>query len=161
MKGTTRFLLALAALLPVAILAQAPTEPVTMHAIGNFDVKVQPQTPDNPQAAASGLGRLSLDKQFHGDLEATGQGEMLAAGDGATSGAYVALEKVTGTLHGCSGSFVLVHRALMADGTPQGWTVVVAPGTGTGELAGLDGSMTITIASGKHSYDLAYTLPDR
>jgi hypothetical protein len=95
-----------------------------MHATRHFDVKVQPQTADNPHAAASGLGRLSLDKQFHGDLDATGQGEMLGTGDGS-SGAYVALEKVSGTLHGRSGSFVLVHRALMVDGAPQEWTVAV------------------------------------
>ena len=132
-----------------------------MHATGHFDVKVQPQTADNPQAAASGLGRLSLDKQFHGDLDATGQGEMLAAGDGTTSGAYVALEKVTGKLHGRSGSFVLVHRALMVDGAPQEWTVVVVPGSGNGELAGLAGALTITIADGRHSYDFGYTLPER
>lgn len=74
-----------------------------MHATGHFDVKLWPQTADTPQAAASGLGRLSLGKQFHGDLEATGQGEMLATGDG-TSGAYVAMEKVSGTLHGHSGA---------------------------------------------------------
>ncbi|AGG89590.1 MULTISPECIES: DUF3224 domain-containing protein [Rhodanobacter] len=130
-----------------------------MHAAGNFNVKIQPQTPDNPQARASGLGRLSLDKQFHGDLDATSQGEMLAAGDGTISGAYVALEKVSGKLHGRSGSFVLVHRALMVDGTPQEWSVAVVPGSGTGELAGLDGAMTITLAGAKHSYNLSYTLP--
>lgn len=161
MKVTMLFLLAVAASLPSAALARTPTEPVPMHAAGNFDVKIQPQTPDNPQARASGLGRLSLDKQFHGDLDATGQGEMLAAGDGTTSGAYVALEKVAGKLHGRSGTFVLVHRALMVDGTPREWTVAVVPGSGTGELAGLGGTMTITIADGKHGYDLAYTLPGR
>ena len=131
-----------------------------MHATGHFDVKVQPQTADNPQAAASGLGRLSLDKQFHGDLEATSQGEMLATGDGR-SGAYVAMEKVSGTLHGRSGSFVLVHRALMVDGAPQEWTVAVVPGSGSGELPGLAGALTITIADGRHGYDFSYTLPER
>jgi hypothetical protein len=131
-----------------------------MHAAGHFDVKVQPQTADNPQAAASGLGRLSLDKQFHGDLDATSQGEMLASGDG-TSGAYVAMERVSGTLHGRGGSFVLVHRALMVDGAPQEWTVVVVPGSGNGELAGLAGALTITIADGRHIYDFGYTLPER
>ncbi len=160
MKVAMLLLLAVAASLPAAALARTPTEPVPMHATGNFDVKIQPQTPDNPQARASGLGRLSLDKQFHGDLDATSQGEMLAAGDGTTSGAYVALEKVTGKLHGRSGSFVLVHRALMVGGTPREWTVTVVPESGTGELAGLDGAMTITIVDGKHGYDLSYTLPD-
>ena len=129
-----------------------------MHATGNFEVKVKPQAADNPQAAAAGLGRLSLDKRFHGDLEATGQGEMLAAGDGAC-GAYVAMEKISGTLHGRSGGFVLVHRALMVDGTPQEWTVAVVPGSGSGELAGIGGSLAITQVDGKHHYDFSYTLP--
>lgn len=159
MKSAARLLLALAVSLPAAALAQTHTEPVTMHATGHFDVKVSPQTPDNPQAKASGLARLSLDKQFHGDLDAISQGEMLAAGDGSTSGAYVALETVSGKLHGRSGSFALVHRALMVAGTPREWTVVVVPGSGTGELVGLDGSMTITIADGRHDYDFSYTLP--
>jgi hypothetical protein len=166
MKATTSLLSALAlfafaASVLLAAPAQTSTEPATMHATGHFDVKATPQTPDNPQARASGLARLSLDKQFHGDLDAVSQGEMLAAGDGTTSGAYVALEKVTGKLHGRSGTFVLVHRALMVDGTPQERTVVVVPDSGTGELTGLAGAMTITIAGGKHSYDLGYTLPAR
>ncbi len=164
MKALTPLLSALAVFTLAAVVsatASAPTstEPAAMHATGHFDVKVAPQTPDNPQARASGLARLSLDKQFHGDLDATSQGEMLAAGDGTTSGAYVALEKVSGRLHGRSGTFVLVHRALMVDGVPQEWTVVVVPGSGTGDLAGLAGAMTITIAGGKHGYDLSYTLP--
>jgi hypothetical protein len=166
MKATALFLPALvaftlAASVSAAAPAQTPTEPATMHATGHFDVKVTSQTPDNPQARASSLGRLSLDKQFHGDLDAASQGEMLAAGDGTTSGAYVALEKVSGKLHGRSGTFVLVHRALMVDGTPQEWTVAVVPGSGTGELAGLAGAMTITLAGGRHGYDLGYTLPGR
>ena len=166
MKALTPFLPALvaftlAASVSAAAPAQTPMEPATMHATGHFDVKVTPQTPDNPQAKASGLARLSLDKQFHGDLDATSQGEMLAAGDGTTSGAYVALEKVTGKLHGRGGSFVLVHRALMVGGMPQEWTVTVVPGSGTDELAGLAGSMQITIADGKHGFDFSYTLPVR
>ncbi|WP_250887240.1 MULTISPECIES: DUF3224 domain-containing protein [unclassified Rhodanobacter] len=166
MKAMTPLLSALAvstlaASAPTATPAPTFTESTAMHATGHFDVKVAPQTPDNPQARASGLARLSLDKQFHGDLDAVSQGEMLAAGDGTTSGAYVALEKVSGKLHGRSGSFVLVHRALMVGGAPQEWTVAVVPDSGTGELAGLGGAMTITIADGKHGYDLAYTLPGR
>lgn len=131
-----------------------------MHALGTFEVKVQPQTADNPPARASGLGRLSLDKLFHGDLEASGQGEMLASGDATTSGAYVALEKIAGTLHGRSGSFVMVHRALMVRGTPREWTVTVVPDSGTSALEGLSGSMRIAIADGKHSYDFSYALND-
>lgn len=150
-------LLACAFCLPAAA-AQTNTESVPMHALGTFEVKVQPQAADNPPAQASGLGRLSLDKRFHGDLEASGQGEMLASGDGSKSGAYVALEKITGTLHGRSGSFVMVHRALMVQGTPQEWTVTVVPESGTGALEGLSGSMRIVIEGGKHSYDFSYTL---
>jgi len=166
MKTLTPLLSALAvftvtAVAPATATTPTATEPAAMHATGHFDVKISPQTPDNPQARASGLARLSLDKQFHGDLDATSQGEMLGAGDGTTSGAYVALEKVSGKLHGRSGTFVLVHRALMVDGAPQEWTVVVVPGSGTGELAGLAGAMTITIAGGRHDYELAYTLPGR
>lgn len=159
MKAAASLLLAFAAAcLPAAASAQTTTESVPMHALGTFEVKVQPQTADNPQALASGLGRLSLDKLFHGDLEASGQGEMLASGDGTTSGAYVAIEKIAGTLHGRSGSFVMVHRALMVRGTPQEWTVTVVPDSGTGALEGLSGSMRIIIADGKHSYDFSYTL---
>jgi hypothetical protein len=156
MKAFVPLLLACSSCQPAA--AQTDTESIPMHALGTFEVKVQPQTADNPPAQASGLGRLSLDKRFHGDLEASGQGEMLASGDGSKSGAYVALEKITGTLHGRSGSFVMVHRALMVQGTPQEWTVTVVPESGTGALEGLSGSMRIVIEGGTHSYDFSYTL---
>lgn len=131
-----------------------------MHAQGTFDVKATPQAADNSEAKAAAISRLSLDKRFHGALDATSQGEMLAIGDGVESGAYVALEKVSGTLNGREGSFALMHRAVMVRGTPQGWTVTVVPDSGTGALAGLDGSMTITITDGTHYYDFQYTLPD-
>lgn len=130
-----------------------------MHAEGTFDVKVTPQTADNPETEASGVARLSLSKQFHGELEATGMGEMLASGDGSQSGAYVAIEKVSGSLQGLRGTFVLVHRALMVGGTPQEWSVAVVPDSGSGQLQGLAGSMRITIAEGRHFYDFTYTLP--
>ncbi|WP_343042682.1 DUF3224 domain-containing protein [Pseudoxanthomonas sacheonensis] len=158
MKALAPLLLACTACLPAAASAQTVTESVPMHALGTFEVKIQPQTADNPPAQASGFGRLSLDKRFHGDLEATGQGEMLASGDGTASGAYVALEKITGTLHGRNGSFVMVHRALMVRGTPQEWTVTVVPESGTGALEGLSGSMRIVVEDGKHSYDFSYAL---
>jgi hypothetical protein len=132
----------------------------TMHAPGKFDVKVKPQAPDNPEAQASGLSRLSLDKRFHGALDATSKGEMLASGDGTKSGAYVALETVTGTLQGRSGSFVLMHSAVMRQGVPENWSVTVVAGSGTGELAGLEGAMKIVIADGVHSYEFDYSLPD-
>lgn len=128
------------------------------HATGSFDVKLAPQKPDNPQAEAAALGRMSLDKQFHGDLEATSQGEMLSVLDkDKGSGGYVALERVNGKLQGRTGSFVLQHNATMTRGTPQ-LNIIVVPDSGTGELTGLTGSMTIRIEGGKHFYDFEYSI---
>jgi hypothetical protein len=131
-----------------------------MHhqATGTFEVKLAPQKADNPQAEAAGLGRMSLDKQFHGDLEGTGQGEMLSILDREKgSGGYVALERVTGTLQGREGSFVLQHDATMNRGAAK-MDIAVVPDTGTGQLTGIAGSMTIRIEAGKHFYDFEYTL---
>jgi hypothetical protein len=145
---------------PFAMEAALGTSNPNRRAHGTFAVKVAPQSPDNPPAQGAALARLSLDKRYDGPLEAIGQGEMLADGGGdRKDGAYVALERVTGTLHGRAGSFALVHRALMRDGTPEEWSVVVVPGSGTGALAGLEGSLRITIEHGTHFYDLEYTLP--
>jgi hypothetical protein len=130
-----------------------------MHATGEFDVSIKPQQPDNAEAQSAGVNRLSLDKHFRGALEGRSTGEMLAIGDGRTSGAYVALEKFTGTLDGRSGGFALMHRAGMRGGGVEGWSVTVVPDSGTGELQGIDGEMAIVIADGKHHYDLSYSLP--
>jgi hypothetical protein len=132
---------------------------VTEHASGPFDVKLTPQKPDNAAAESAGLGRMSIEKQFHGDLEATSAGEMLAAMSAIQGSAgYVAIERVSGTLHGRSGSFVLQHNATMTRGAPS-LNVIVVPDSGSGELAGLAGTMNIVIAEGgKHSYEFAYTL---
>ena len=126
---------------------------------GTFDVKIQPLAAYN-QAPEAMMARRSIDKQFHGALDATSQGEMLSAGtpvDG--SAAYVALEQVRGRLDGRSGSFVLMHRATMTRGTPA-LEITVVPDSGTGELLGLAGRMGIRIADGAHFYEFAYTLPD-
>lgn len=132
-----------------------------LHAHGSFEVKIEPQAADNPPAKAAGLVRMSLDKLFHGALEAASQGEMLASSDASQQfGAYVALEKIVGTLNGRKGSFVLVHRSLLRGGQPEGWTVAVVPGSGTEELAGIEGEMRITIKDGQHFYDFDYTLPE-
>jgi hypothetical protein len=127
------------------------------HATGPFDVKVTPQDDKSDDPL---LGRMSLDKQYHGDLEATGKGQMLTAGSSIKgSGAYVAIEKITGTLQGRTGSFVLQHSGTMTQNMPL-LTITVVPDSGTGGLAGISGKMTIIIATGgKHSYDLEYTLP--
>lgn len=132
-----------------------------MHAAGRFEVKVAPQAADHPAAKTSGLARLSIDKRFSGPLEAVSAGEMLASGDGTHSGAYVALEKVSGMLEGREGSFVLMHSAVMLRGTPTDWSVTVVPDSATGELEGLTGSMTIRIEGGKHYYEFEYQLPPR
>jgi hypothetical protein len=126
---------------------------------GPFDVKLTPMPPDDDSAAATGVGRLTIDKQFHGDLEATSKGQMLAvrtAVDG--SAGYVAMERVTGALHGRTGTFALQHSGVMTRGTPA-LSVTVVPDSGTGELVGLTGKMAIQIEGGKHSYELEYTLP--
>ena len=130
---------------------------MTMHAHGSFDVKIIPQPPEDTNDA--NLGRMLLDKQFHGDLEAASKGQMLTGmSDVKGSGAYVAIERVTGTLHGREGSFILHHLGLMVRGVPQ-LTITVVPDSGRGELTGIEGSMIITIADGKHGYDFAYSLP--
>jgi len=128
-----------------------------MHATGSFEVVLTPQPPAEDIAAAR-LGRQTLHKQFHGDLEATSLGEMIAAmGDVQGSAGYVAMERVTGTLHGRSGSFVLQHNGTMNRGAPQ-LSVSVVPDSGTAELVGLAGTMAIEIAQGRHSYRFDYML---
>jgi Protein of unknown function (DUF3224) len=129
----------------------------TMHAAGPFDVKITPQDDNSGDPL---LNRMTLEKQYHGDLEGTGKGQMLTAGTEVKgSGAYVAIEKVSGTLNGRRGSFILQHAGTMAQNVPQ-LTIVVVPDSGTGELKGVTGRMTIIIAAdGKHSYEIEYTLP--
>lgn len=130
---------------------------VTTRARGTFDVKLNPLTA-YAQAEDTSLGRMSIDKQFHGDLEATSKGEMLTAGTAVKGSAgYVAIERVTGTLNGRRGSFTLQHNATMARGEFQ-LNIIVVPDSGTGELVGLTGKMLIIIANGKHSYEFEYTL---
>lgn len=156
------------ALAPAAsaeIRATSPTpaqkEPtMTRHATGPFDVKVTPLPLAGPSEDAT-LGRMSIEKQFHGDLEATGSGQMLTASTEVKgSGVYVAIERVSGNLNGRTGTFALQHRGLMVRGEPH-LEVSVVPDSGTGELMGLAGTLRINIAEGgKHSYELDYTLPD-
>jgi hypothetical protein len=133
---------------------------VTTHATGTFDVKLTPM-PFDDKPGDAGLGRMLIDKQFHGDLEGTSRGQMLSAGTGAkgSSGGYVGMERVSGKLNGREGSFVLQHSGTMTRGTPQ-LSVTVVPDSGTGQLVGLAGTMTIKIDNGKHSYDFEYTLAE-
>jgi Protein of unknown function (DUF3224) len=103
---------------------------------------------------------MAIDKQFHGELEATSMGQMLTAGTSVKGSAgYVAIEKVTGALHGRSGTFVLQHTGTMTRGAPQ-LTITVVPDSGTDQLVGLSGKMNINIVDGKHSYDFEYSLTE-
>lgn len=131
-----------------------------LRAAGPFDVNVVPQAPSNPNDPGI-VGRMLLDKNFHGDLDATSKGEMLAASSTSVKGSagYVAIEKVTGKLNGREGSFHLQHTGSMDRGAPS-LSITVIPDTGTGELTGLSGSMTIDISDGKHAYTFDYTIAD-
>ncbi len=126
-----------------------------MHqAKGEFEVKLAKVSADD-----DALMRMSIDKQFSGDLVAASVGQMMAGGVEANGArVYVALETVTGVLDGKSGSFILAHRGTMTkDG--QALSVIVVPQSGTGELTGIDGTLDIQITGGKHYYTFDYTLP--
>lgn len=160
-------LLAISACIFVALCACAQTPPsrllrkdpvMTRHAEGTFDVKTTPIAA-NDATMGTLIGRYSLLKQYHGDLDATSKGEMLSAGEPSTGNAgYVAIEQVNGALNGHTGSFALQHIGAMEGGIYK-LSVVVVPGSGTGQLSGIAGTLTIIIASGKHSYTFDYTLP--
>ena len=126
---------------------------------GTFDVKLTPQPADERQAAAF-LGRMAIDKSFHGELEATSVGQMLAArGDQPASAGYVAIERVTGTLSGRQGSFVLQHSG-HSNPAGQSLEINVVADSGTDDLKGLSGTMRIIIEpGGGHFYEFDYELP--
>ncbi len=146
-------LFAMAAMLTACGFAQVKEAAGMHHARGSFTVKVLPLTP----APAEGLARFSIDKEIHGDLEATTKGEMFSGGDfKAGAAGYVAIEVVAGTLAGKKGSFAMQQMATMDKNGPK-MQVVVVPGSG--ELKGISGTFVITVADGKHSYDLEYQLP--
>ena len=125
---------------------------------GTFDVKITPQASDLAPEGPN-LGRMSLDKQYHGDLQAAAKGEMITAAGIAVkeSAAYSALERVTGALHGKKGSFALQHTGVMTRGTPN-LHITVVPDSGTGELAGLTGKMDIIIEGKEHTYVFDYEI---
>ena len=125
------------------------------QATGTFEVKLTPQAADGEDV---GLGRMTIDKQFHGDLEATSQGQMLAAKSNVKGSAgYVAMERVSGSVGGRVGTFVLQHSGTMTRGEPQ-LSVTVVPDSGSGDLAGLSGKMVIENAEGQHSYVFEYAI---
>lgn len=131
---------------------------MTYRAAGTFEVSTKPQsTPESAPGAS--LGRMSLDKQFLGDLVAAGKGEMLTAmTETKGSAGYVAIERVIGTLHGRTGSFVFQHTGTMNRGAQQ-LSITVVPDSGTDQLTGIAGTFTINIVDGKHLYEFDYSLP--
>ena len=128
---------------------------MTHHATGTFEVKLNPQ---DDKSDDKSLGRMTIEKQWHGDLEGTSKGQMLTGRDVTKGSAgYVAIEKFTGTLKGQEGSFILQHSATMTRGEGQ-LTITVVPDSGRDQLEGLTGKLTIKIEGGKHFYDFEYTL---
>lgn len=126
---------------------------------GTFEVQLRPLATHAQGSDGISLGHMSIDKQFHGELQAASQGEMLSAGTPVKGSAgYVAVEQVRGTLAGRHGSFVLQHFGTMDKGQPR-LVLEVVPDSGTGELAGLSGQMAIRIEGGQHFYDFEYALP--
>jgi hypothetical protein len=131
---------------------------MTYHAAGTFVVKLTAQAPV-PETEDATIGRMLIDKQFFGELEASSRGQMISTmGEVKGSAGYVAMERVTGSLNSRAGSFALQHTGTMTRGVPS-LSVTVVPDSGTGDLAGLTGSMTIQNEAGKHSYTFDYTLP--
>jgi len=132
---------------------------VTKLAKGTFEVKLIPLATEDGAEGVT-LSRMSIDKQFSGDLQGTSKGEMLSAVTSVQGSAgYVAIERVSGTIEGRSGTFVLQHNGVMNRSTPE-LRIIVVPDSGTGGLKGLAGSMTIKIDGGKHFYEFGYFLPE-
>jgi hypothetical protein len=148
----------IAATRPAQLAPQAtswPKETPMNHAQGTFTVDIHPLSP----APAEGIGRFSINKTIHGDLEATTKGEMFTGGDPKQGAAgYVAIEHVTGMLNGKHGSFALQHFATM-DGNGPSMQVIAVPGSGAGELNGIEGTFTIRVEDGHHIYEFDYALP--
>ena len=130
------------------------------RATGSFEVILQPLS--NSEVTGEPLfGRLLLTKKFSGDLTATARGQMLSSGTLTKGSAgYVAIDQVTGTLEGRQGSFVLQHTGSMNRGVPT-LSIMVVPDSGTDELTGLSGTLSINIIDGKHFYDFIYSVPQR
>ena len=138
----------------------SPLGGFVQKAVGKFDVKLN-ALPQYNNSVDAKLARMSLDKQFYGDLVGTSQGEMLSAGTEIKGSAgYVAIERFTGRLNDRRGSFVLQHNATMTRGAPY-LNITVVPDSGTEELAGLTGNMNIIIDKGNHSYEFVYSFSDR
>ena len=131
-----------------------------MIARGRFDVKVTPIPMGDPGTGR--FNRLFLDKQIQGDLEATSEGEMMGADSPVKGSAgYVAVERITGSLHGKQGSFVLQHKSSMRKGADFKMDITVVPDSGTDELTGIAGTFTIIFEGKDHLYEFDYTLEEK
>ena len=143
---------------PLITTSRSSTRTIPMHARGTFEVQITPLPADAYTDAAT-LGRMTIDKQFSGDLVATGKGQMLTGMSVVKgSAAYSAIERVTGTLGGRHGSFLLQHTGIMTRGA-QSLVITVVPDSGTEGLTGITGALAIIIEGKVHSYDFEYTLP--
>ena len=126
---------------------------------GGFEVTLEPQPPE-PIQDGGPPNRMTIRKRFVGDIEGDATGQMLSAtSDVEGSAGYVAIERITGTLAGRSGSFVLHHIGTMDRGEPT-LAITVIPDSGTDELEGIRGSMLIDVVGGVHSYEFSYDLPE-
>jgi hypothetical protein len=143
-----------------ATIASHSTESKFMNASGTFDVILAPQAVDNEPARIARIDRLSIDKKYHGALQGTSSGQMQAIKDDQNTGAYVALEKVVASLNGRNGTFMLMHYGYMSQGAVGRWLVEVVPHSGTDQLAGLGGTMSIFQKDKQHSYEFEYLLSD-
>ena len=136
------------------MMASMGSPAMAVEALGMFKVALTALP-----AAPGGAAQHALEKQFSGDLAGSSRGVMLSAGDPAKGIAgYVAMEIVTATLAGRSGSFALQHSCTM-DASGQQLNVLIVPGSGTGALTGISGRMAIRIAGSDHFYTLTYALP--
>jgi hypothetical protein len=148
------------ALLAAILIGSIAQTPMT-HASGTFDVTIKPVAADD-HSDGGAIGRMSVDKVYHGDIEGTAVAQMLTGMSPSekTSGVYVAVERVTGSLKGRKGTFVLHHTGIMDRGT-QDLRITVVPDSGTDQLTGITGTMTIDIRDGKHFYAFDYTVPGK
>jgi hypothetical protein len=130
------------------------------RAMGSFEVTLQSLSNAEISSDAR-LGRMLLTKKFSGDLQASARGQMLSAGTTTRGSAgYVAIDQLTGELDGRKGSFLLQHSGSMNRGVPT-LSIMVVPDSGTDELTGLTGTLSINVVDGKHFYDFLYSIPEQ
>ena len=137
----------------------AQTEKAMQHATGTFEVKITPEAQAEPAPGGIATGRMGLKKTFSGGMSGTAVGTMLTAGAPGGAMTYVAIDQFEGTVNGRKGGFILAHRGTMTKAGGGDLSIAISPDSGTGALAGIDGTLSIEISGGVHRYDLAYTLP--